>query len=91
MNESKTEFIIFSTNSKLGKVRIVSVHIGDKNIMAVKQVWNIGAFFDSELKMDIQIKNMCRGAWMNLYNIGKIRSYLTVDQAKSVVHAYVIS
>ena len=41
--------------------------------------------------MDIQVKNMCRGAWMNLYNIGKIRSYLTVDQAKSVMHAYVIS
>ena len=28
---------------------------------------------------------------MNLYNIGKIRSYLTVDQAKSVVHAYLKS
>ena len=28
---------------------------------------------------------------MNLYIIGKIRSYLTVEQAKLVVHAYVIS
>ena len=26
---------------------------------------------------------------MNLYNISKIRNYLTIDQTKSVVHAYV--
>ena len=28
---------------------------------------------------------------MNLYNIGKVREYLTEDQAKTIVHAYVTS
>ena len=34
---------------------------------------------------------MCSSAWHRLYNIGKIRHYLTVDQTKMVVHAYVTS
>ena len=91
LNDSKTEFIIFGTTSKLGKINTVSVRVGDENIMAVKQVRNIGAYFDSEMKMDIQVKNMCKSAWLNLYNVGKIRNYLTEDQAKTVIHAYVTS
>ena len=34
---------------------------------------------------------MCRSAWLNLHNISKIRNYLTQDQAKTIVHAYVTS
>ena len=32
---------------------------------------------------------MCKSTWFHLYTIGKIRSYLSDDQTKSVVHAYV--
>ena len=41
------------------------------------------------MKMDTQVNSMCKSAWFHLYTIGKIRSYLSVDQTKSVVHAYV--
>lgn len=91
LNDSKTEFTIFGTNTRLAKLQTVSVQVGDEKIMAVKEVRNIGAYFDSELKMDIQVKNMCKGAWLNLFNIGKIRNHLTDDQAKTVIHAYVTS
>jgi hypothetical protein len=91
LNDSKTEFIVFGTSLKLKRVKTVSVRVGDENIMAVKHVRNIGAFFDCELKMDTQVNNICRSGWMNLYNISKIRSYLTSDQAKTIVHAYVTS
>ena len=37
------------------------------------------------------MKKLCRGAWINLHNIGKIQSYLTEDQTKTTVHAHVIS
>ena len=53
------------------------------------KVRNIGAMFDSEMKMDTQVNSMCKSAWFHLYTIGKIRSYLSDDQRKSVVHAYV--
>ena len=91
LNDSKTEFIIFGTNSKLAKIETMSVRVGDEKIMAVNQVRNIGAYFDSKLQMDIQVKSMCKKAWLNLYNVGKIRDYLTEDQAKIVIHAYVTS
>ena len=91
LNDSKTEFIIFGTTSKLSSILTTSVRVGDENIKAVKHVRNIGAYFDNELKMTIQVKNMCKSAWLNLYNISKIRNYLTQDQAKTLVHAYVTS
>ena len=41
--------------------------------------------------MDSHISYMCKTAWFHLFRIGKIRQYLTTDQAKSVVHACVTS
>ena len=55
------------------------------------KVRNTGAMFDSEMKMGTQVNTMCKSAWFHLYMIGKIRSYLSDDQTKSVVHAYVTS
>ena len=91
LNDSKTEFIIFGTRKMLLNVSTSSIKVGDENITAATEVRNIGAFFDNELKVSVQVKNMSKGAWRNLYNIGKIRSYLTDEQTKSVVHAYVTS
>ena len=89
LNDSKTEFIIFGSKSKLSSLKTTSVRVGEESIQAVKQVRNIGAFFDSELKMNVQINNMCKSAWLHLYNISKIRQYLSQDQTKSIVHAFV--
>ena len=91
LHDSKTEFANFGTNSKLGKIKTTSVRVGDENIVAVKHLRNIGAYFDSELKMNTQVTNMCKNAWRNLYSVSKIRAYLTEEQAKTVVHAYVTS
>ena len=43
------------------------------------------------MKMDDQVRSMCRIAWINLYNINKIWKYLTEDQTKTIGHAYIIS
>ena len=63
----------------------------DNKHVIIKEVRNIGAMFDPQLNMSTQVKKLCRGAWINLHNIGKIRSYLTEDQTKTTVHAYVTS
>ena len=90
LNDSKTKFIIFGSKSKLLSIKTTSVRV-EENIKAAKQVRNIGAFFASELKMNTQINNMCKSAWFHLYNISKIQHYLSQDQTKSIVHAYVTS
>ena len=89
LNDSKTEFVIFGTKTNLARVKTSSVRVGPEQIKAVEQVRNIGAFFDCHMKMNKQVSQMCKNAWISLYNISKIRHYLTEDQAKSVVHAYV--
>ena len=91
LNDSKTEFIIFGTRHFLKHIHTTSIRVGESSIAASKEVRNIGAMFDSQMKMNTQVRPICRGAWLNLFNIGKVRKYLTEDQSKSVVHAYVTS
>ena len=68
-----------------------SIRVGDENIEPSNAVRNIGAYFDSEMRMCPQVNNVCKKAWLNLYNIGKVSGYLTEEQKKTVVHAYVTS
>ena len=91
LNDSKTEFVIFGSAARLSKVTTESISIGDERIPASSSVRNIGAYMDSRLKMEVHVTTMCRAAWFHLFRIGKIRRYLTRDQAKSVIHAYVTS
>ena len=91
LNDSKTEFIIFGTSASLEKVTTKSIKIGNITISPVNSVRNIGAMFDSEMKMEVQVKRVCSSAWYQLYNISKIRQHITTDQTKIVIHAYVTS
>ena len=87
----KTEFIILGSVLGLKKVETESIRVGNENIKATASVRNIGAFFDKHMKMDLQVKNMCKSAWFHLFNISKIRNYLTEKHIKMVIHAYVTS
>ena len=54
-------------------------------------VKNIGATFDKHLKMDKQVNQICKGAWYHLYQLSKIKRYLSENQLKAVIQAFVIS
>ena len=47
--------------------------------------------FDEKLNMNKQILNTCRSAWLQLRQIGKIRSYLDRPSAERLIHTFVIS
>ena len=51
-------------------------------------VKNIGGMFDSSATMEAQVVKTAQTAWYHLYSIGKIRPYLTTEQARCIVHAY---
>ena len=55
LNEKKTEFIIFGTSTGLKKVAATTIRVGQEAIPACDKVRNIGAMFDSEIKMDTQV------------------------------------
>ena len=85
------ECIVFGTKSSLTKVSLQNIQIGDYAIPVYQCVRNIGAMFDSDLRMQAQVVKICKAAWLHIHNIANIRPFLTPDQTKTVIHAYVIS
>ena len=91
LNNSKTEFVIFGTQIDLAKVSGWTVTVGNSEILPSKSARNIGAFLDSALNMETHINNIIRSCYAQLHSISKIRRYLTIDAAKTIVHAFLLS
>ena len=53
-------------------------------------VRNLGVLFDRNLKFDAQITKTCCAGYYYLYNIRKIRKYLTLDSNRCLVHTLVM-
>ena len=87
----KTEFIVFGTPSALKEVKTSSIQIGDHVTHLSSYVRNIGAYFDSTLNMNDQVQHVCKSAWCHLHQIRKLQGYLTEDQLKTLIHAYITS
>jgi hypothetical protein len=90
-NDDKTELVLLGTPQQLAKLQSTTVHIGDSNIQPSDSARNIGAIFDRHLTMDKHINVVCRVANFHLRNIRNIRSLLTTDACKTLVHSLVTS
>ena len=67
------------------------IQLGQSKISPNENVKNIGVFLDNEMKMDKQISKTCQAAWFHLFQISKIKKYLSDEQMKSIVHAFITS
>ena len=54
-------------------------------------VRNLGAWFDPELTMNTHVNKLCSAAYFHLYNLRRIRKYLTQQTCEKLVHAFVTS
>lgn len=54
-------------------------------------VKNIGASLDPSFSMETEIKAKCKSAWWQLYQINKVKKFLTTDQLKTVTVSLVLS
>ena len=88
---SKTDFLILGSAHGLKQVKTSHIRIGNEMVPASTSVKNIGAVIDRQMKMNLQVNQMVKGAWYNLYQLSKIRKFLSEDQLKTVVHSLVIS
>ena len=91
VNDSKTEFMVIGSKQQLERVSIPGIQVGDETIAPVTSVRNLGAIFDSNLKMDMHIAKACKSAYYHLHNIRRIRKYLTDEAACTITHAFVTS
>ena len=60
-------------------------------ISPVLSARNLGAYFDSNMTLVPFINNTCKSAFSQLYNIRRIRKYLTTDISNTLVHAMITS
>ena len=51
---------------------------------------NLGTWFDSNLNLQEQIHKTCKSGFFHLYNIRRIRKYLSQASARTLVHAFII-
>ena len=83
------EFIMFGTATSPKKLQTTHIRVGTHIINRVDSVRNIGAIFDEQMRMEKQVGQLCKSAWLYLYKISKILQYLTTDQEETMVHAFV--
>ena len=91
LNDSKTEFIIFGSDSNMKKVSVRTVSVGDSEVLPSETVRNIGAMLDSSLSMGSHVNAVVKSCYFQIRSLSKIRKYLTEDSAKSLTHAFVTS
>ena len=63
----------------------------DCNVNKVSVVQNLGAWFDDQLTMALHITKICSAAFYQLHNIRRIRKYLSMDTAATLIYSFVSS
>ncbi len=83
--------MVLGTTSGLLKTTTSTIRVGEKTIRSVRSARNIGGYFEEDMKKETHVTHTCKAAWYRLHQISKIRFYITEDQTKTLVHAYVTS
>jgi len=91
MNDAKTEYMLIGTKRQLAKCETTSITIGDNVIQASDSIRDLGAYLDKHMSMEVHIKKKCQAAYAQLYNIAKIRKFLSDHDAEILIHALVHS
>ena len=91
LSDDKTEFVMIGTKQLLAKVNIEHILIGDCVIRAKEVVKNLGTWLDSTLSMNSHVNNTCSNASYYMFNIRRIRKYLSRRSTKTLIHAFVSS
>ena len=90
-NDDKTDFLIIGSSQQLEKLDNISIRVGDSNIHPVPLARNLGCWFDSRPSMASDITKLCVSSFYCIYNIRRIRKYLSRQSTEILVHAFITS
>ena len=91
LNDDKTEFLLIGSPYYLNETPCMSINVGDISISSSEVVNNLGAMFDNRLTMEKFVLSKVSSCMFFIRSIARIRKYLTLEAAKLLMHAYVIS
>ena len=90
-NDDNTEFLIIGSSQQLEKLDNISIRVGDSDIHPVPLARNLGCWFDSRLSMASHITKLCASSFYHIYNIRRIRKYLSRQSTEILVQAFITS
>ncbi len=89
LNLAKTELLVFSANPSLH--HNFSIKLGSSTITPSRTARNLGVVIDDQLSFTDHIATTARSCRFALYNIRKIRPFLSEQAAQLLVQALVLS
>ncbi len=89
LNLAKTELLVFSANPSLH--HNFSIQLGSSTITPSRTARNLGVVIDDQLSFTDHIATTARSCRFALYNIRKIRPFLSEQAAQLLVQALVLS
>ena len=88
INDSKTEFIVFTPQQLKCDFSVLSVNVGESMITKSSKVRDLGVIFDQFLNFDDNITAICRSTHIHIIrNIGQIMNLLSYDACSTIIHA----
>ena len=92
LNENKTELLVIQRPApRAPAIQLPSLNISDCAVTSSASVKDLGITFDSTFGLEQHISNLCRGAYLQLHNIWRIRRFIDESSARSLVQAHIMS
>ena len=89
VNDSKTKLIYFTPNKDFNPNYYIT--LGSAVIEDCTSVTSLGIILDPQMSMEGRINAVTKSVYFHVRNISKIRQYLSLHTAKTLVQALVIS
>ena len=89
LNDDKTEILVVSTRPQLHKMEFPSISVGHACVKPATEVRNLGVVFDSKMNMEAHVNSVCKSCYYYLFNIARIRKFLTKSTAETMIHSLI--
>jgi hypothetical protein len=89
MNAEKTQVIWLGIRQQLEKVNVDEIQFSSASISISTSIVDIGVSIDSQLTLSDHVASVCRSCCFQLRQLQAVRRSVTMDAAKTLVHAFV--
>ena len=92
LNAAKSQLLIFTPKNIREHLCMNKVYIGNNVFIPVSlEALNLGVKLDFQLTFSPQISMIISQSYKQIYNIGQIRKYLTVEDLRTLVQSLIVS
>lgn len=91
LNNEKTDILLVGSRHQHSTIDLSELTINNVALPVSDVVRDLGVQLDKILSMDSHVSSICKSSYYHLWNIARIRRYLSNSDAAKVIHALVTS